>query len=402
MKKISVVALMLFTALSYSQGIELNGIVSAENNQIKNVANPTDPQDAVTNSYLLELIAELQTQITTLNNFIDNDSDGFTENDGDCDDTDASITTPLVWYVGIDSDADGFFGSTSSLNSCDQPGIGYSTTEQTVDDCNDSDAAIYPGADEIEDEIDNDCDGDIDEGFEDSGTVSDIDGNSYNFITIGNQKWTVDNADMVTYRDGTPIPEVTGQTEWNNLTTGAWCYYNNNPNNPKLYNWYAVAGIHDNDETTPDKELAPEGWHVPSNNEWIDLENYLVDNGFAVDSNATAQDNFIGESMANPTIADYSGDGNFGWDYSTSSGTPGYNPVNTNNSSGFNAIASGCRLDSFYNRYSDAYFWTATGSSLEGYGLWRHLAHSSAHLDRGGSTLYFDRSNGYSVRFVRD
>ena len=95
MKKISIFALMLFTALSYSQGIELNGTVSAQNNQIKNIADPTDPQDAVTNSYLLALISELQIQISILNDFIDNDSDGFTENDGDCDDTDASVTTAI-------------------------------------------------------------------------------------------------------------------------------------------------------------------------------------------------------------------------------------------------------------------------------------------------------------------
>ena len=63
MKKITLVVLMLFTALSYAQGIELNGTISAENNQIKNVATPTEAQDAVTKAYVDALIANLQSQI---------------------------------------------------------------------------------------------------------------------------------------------------------------------------------------------------------------------------------------------------------------------------------------------------------------------------------------------------
>ena len=88
---------------------------------------------------------------------------------------------------------------------------------------------------------------------------------------------------MVSYRDGTPIPQVTDATERANLTTGAWCYYDNDPTKGKLYNWYVVAGIHDNDENTPNKELAPEGWHVPSVAEWTGLVNYLIANSYNYD-----------------------------------------------------------------------------------------------------------------------
>ena len=98
-------------------------------------------------------------------------------------------------------------------------------------------------------------------------------------VTIGTQIWMTKNLDVTTYRDGTPIPEVTDPTAWSNLTTGAWCYYNNDPVNGliygKLYNWYAVAGIHDNDPSTPNKFLAPIGYHVPSNTEWTTVINYL-------------------------------------------------------------------------------------------------------------------------------
>jgi len=70
-----------------------------------------------------------------------------------------------------------------------------------------------------------------------SGLVTDQDGNTYDYLTYGVQQWTVENAEMVTYRDGTPIPQVTNLTDWQNLTTGAWCYYNNDPTKPRLYNW---------------------------------------------------------------------------------------------------------------------------------------------------------------------
>ena len=98
-------------------------------------------------------------------------------------------------------------------------------------------------------------------------------------VTIGTQVWTNKNLDVTTYRDGTPIPEVTDPAAWAGLTTGAWCYYNNDPANGaiygKLYNWYAVAGIHDNDPNTPNKILAPQGWHVPSDAECTKLTTFL-------------------------------------------------------------------------------------------------------------------------------
>ena len=98
-------------------------------------------------------------------------------------------------------------------------------------------------------------------------------------VAIGTQTWTTKNLDVATYSDGTIIPQVTDQSEWANLTTGAWCYYNNDPANGatygKLYNWYAVAGVHDNDPNTPNKKLAPSGWHVPSDVEWNTLFNFL-------------------------------------------------------------------------------------------------------------------------------
>ncbi len=98
-------------------------------------------------------------------------------------------------------------------------------------------------------------------------------------VTIGTQVWATKNLDVATYSDGTVIPQVTDAAVWQNLTTGAWCYYENSTANGttygKLYNWYAVAGIHDNDANTPNKKLAPTGWHVPTDAEWATLTDYL-------------------------------------------------------------------------------------------------------------------------------
>jgi len=302
---------------------------SANSQQIKNLQDPTEAQDAVTLAYVLA-------QIDQINLNIDHDGDGFSENNGDCDDTNAQVN---------------------------------------------------PGATEIEDGVDNDCDGDIDEGFDASGTVTDIDGNTYDYLTYGDQVWTVENAEMVTYRDGTEIPQVTDPTQWSNLTTGAWCYYNNDPTKPRLYNWYAVMGIHDTDPTTPNKLFAPEGWHVPTDAEWTTLENYLIANGYNYDGTTTG--NKIAKAMASTT----------GWNSSTNTGAIG-NDQSLNNSSNFNAFPEGIRSNNgpFWSEGDDAVFWTITEYYNTG-SAW------SGNLYNFNPNLVISTSNkrcGFSVRFVRD
>ncbi len=109
--------------------------------------------------------------------------------------------------------------------------------------------------------------------------LTDIDGNIYNSVIIGTQEWQKENLNVSKYRDGTIIPQVTDPDAWFNLTTGAWCYYSNTTTNGttygKLYNSYAIAGIHDNDSNTPNKILAPIGWHLPTNEEWTTLISFL-------------------------------------------------------------------------------------------------------------------------------
>ena len=116
--------------------------------------------------------------------------------------------------------------------------------------------------------------------------VTDIDGNNYNSVIIGTQEWMKENLKVSKYSDGTPIPQVTDPTAWSNLTTGAWCYYNNDSSlgsvYGKMYNWYAVAGIWQAESNPPTpaqiasrKSLAPSDWNVSSVTDWSLLLNYL-------------------------------------------------------------------------------------------------------------------------------
>ena len=222
-----------------------------------------------------------------------------------------------------------------------------------------------------------------------SGTVTDADGNVYQTVKIGNQVWTVENLRTTKYDDGSAIPLVTDSAAWAALTTPGYCYYNNttNADNIKkfgaLYNWFAVDT----------KKLAPKGWHVPTDAEWITLENYLIANGYNWDGTTT--DNKIAKSMAAKTD----------WEIIRST-TPGGidNDLSKNNRSGFSAIPGGLRasvgsVSSFGNIGRDGWWWSATETDAS-----RTYSRS---LNGGLGTLFrFSRGNpkssGFSVRLLRD
>jgi len=106
--------------------------------------------------------------------------------------------------------------------------------------------------------------------------VTDIDGNSYSTVKIGDQQWMTENLKTTKFNDGSDIPLVTDGTTWINLTTPAYCWYNNDANTYKdayggLYNLYTVMT----------GKLCPVGWHVPSNDEWAILATFLGGNAVA-------------------------------------------------------------------------------------------------------------------------
>jgi uncharacterized protein (TIGR02145 family) len=107
-----------------------------------------------------------------------------------------------------------------------------------------------------------------------SDCIMDVDRNVYKTVTIGTQTWMAENLKVSKYNDGTTLPNITDDYQWQNNTNGAWAYYNNDTSNNakygKLYNWYAVSKT-----TNGNKNVCPTGWHVPTHSEWTVLSDHL-------------------------------------------------------------------------------------------------------------------------------
>ncbi|NHM06999.1 hypothetical protein G4D82_07175 [Flavobacterium sp. CYK-4] len=190
-------------------------------------------------------------------------------------------------------------------------------------------------------------------------------------VQIGNQIWMTKNLNVSRYRNGDPIPQVTNPTQWANLTTGAWCYYNNDSQNGakygKLYNWYAV-----NDP----RGLAPAGWHIPSDQDWATLVSFL---GFA--------DLAGGKMKTTGTLQEGTGL----WKSPNVAAT---------NSSGFSALPGGYEAENgsgsfLLDRYG--YWWSTTE-----FGSQRAVARILNYTDGGITTLEFFKDNGFSVRCLKN
>lgn len=198
-----------------------------------------------------------------------------------------------------------------------------------------------------------------------SATVTDIDGNIYNTVTIGTQVWMVENLKTTKYRDGTNIPIVTDNTAWSNLSTGAYSDYNNDASNSaiygRIYNWYAA---------TNSRYISPTGWHVPTDTDWMTLITY-----------------FGGESTAGGALKE--------------SGLTHWNSPNAGatNESGFTALPGGYRFfdGSFKNLGGFGYWWTSStgGPSLAWY---RYMTNNSSSIYRTSDYMM----NGLRIRCVKD
>jgi len=103
--------------------------------------------------------------------------------------------------------------------------------------------------------------------------VSDLDGNEYSIVKIGNQVWMTEYLKTTRYRDGTSIANVSDVLAWTKISTGAYCNYYNKTDNVvnygRLYNWYAVIDS---------RGICPAGWHVPTYSEWMTLDSCLKTN----------------------------------------------------------------------------------------------------------------------------
>lgn len=211
--------------------------------------------------------------------------------------------------------------------------------------------------------------------------VTDKDGNVYHTVTIGTQTWMAENLKTTQYNDGTAIPLVTDNTAWYNLSTPAYCWYNNDAATYKntygaLYNWYTVNT----------GKLAPTGWHVATDAEWTTLENYLIANGYNYDG-STSGDKYAKSLAATTDWVTYSGTGTIG------------NDLTKNNHTGFSALPGGDRYvdGTFYGVGSNGLWWSSTesGTSI----AWgRYVYYDYSYVGRGNN----GKQDGFSVRCVRD
>ncbi len=208
------------------------------------------------------------------------------------------------------------------------------------------------------------------------GTVTDIDGNVYQTIKIDDQWWMAENLKVTHYRNGDPIPIVTETSEWGNLSTGAYCEHNNDPfvvdTYGRLYNWFAV-----NDT----RGIAPEGWHVPTDNDWKQLEMYL--------------------GMSQSEADGYLFHGTDEGDKLKETGTAHWLPPNSGATDevGFTALpgAERGRDGAFSALGTNAYFWASDETNTTE--AWsRHLFYTRSDIYR----YDYVKVNGFSVRCVKD
>jgi uncharacterized protein (TIGR02145 family) len=218
-----------------------------------------------------------------------------------------------------------------------------------------------------------------------AGDVTDVDGNVYQTVRIGNQVWMTENLRVTKYNDGaTAIPQDTSTATWANATTPKYCFYNNttSTNSIKkygvLYNWYVVSPGNL-------KKITPTGWHVPTDAEWDTLQNYLIAKGYNWDGTTTG--NKIAKSLAAKTD----------WQTHATTGKIGCD-LTKNNRSGFSALPGGIRYNGTFNfQGGHGDWWSATAADASG--AWNRYFHSELdYLGRGS----FNKGSGFSVRLVRD
>ena len=196
-------------------------------------------------------------------------------------------------------------------------------------------------------------------------SVMDADGNVYPVAEIGNQCWTASNLKTSKFADGSAIPNNTDVEFWSQITTPAtpaWRIFNNKPINDsiygKLYNWYAISDP---------RNVCPNGWHVPTNEEWDALANYLGGDSIAGGKMKTLGTQF----WQSPNIG-------------------------ATNESGFSGLPGGrCsgNLGTLSNLGDTGFWWSY--SAFDDLGAWfRFIKNNEEKLSKN----YYYKASGFSVR----
>jgi len=210
-------------------------------------------------------------------------------------------------------------------------------------------------------------------------TVTDADGNVYSTITIGTQVWMVENLKTTKYRNGDPIPNILDNTQWGNLTTGAFCNYENKTDNAniygRLYNWYAISDI---------RNLAPQGWHVATDAEWKTLTDFLGSKNTDYPGGISTTITIAGGKLKEAGLTHWK-----------SPNTDATNEV------GFTALPGGQRSSNYgygFGRFGwFGIWWTSTAYNATN--AWcRYINNDSNDMYRTND----HKEGGYSVRCIRD
>ena len=216
--------------------------------------------------------------------------------------------------------------------------------------------------------------------------VTDIDGNSYDAVRIGDQIWMAENLRTTRYANGTSIPLGTSTSTITSYRYNPNDNANNVPTYGYLYNWPAVMHGASSSEANPSgvQGICPDGWHVPSDAEWTQLTNYV---GSQTQYQFDNSSDNIAKALASTT----------GWNSSTETCAVGNNP-STNNATGFSALPAGRYYYGSYNNFGyNANFWSATEDN-DNLAYYRGLYYIDASVFRLGSNPYC----GFSVRCVKD
>lgn len=214
-------------------------------------------------------------------------------------------------------------------------------------------------------------------------TIKDYDGNRYSIVKIGNQSWIGENLRTTKLNDGTVISLVEDSAAWKSSNIPAYCFLENTTNADNirkfgaLYNWFAVDT----------KKLAPEGWHVPTDSDWTELQDYLIANGYGATSNST---NSIGNALSS-------------WvDWTDSTVQSDSNDQKRNDSFGFTALPSGSRNKSgtFFGSEKWCTWWS---SSYRDYNVMKGIPVMSLYFHESSMPGFEESKNaGYSIRLIKN
>jgi len=203
--------------------------------------------------------------------------------------------------------------------------------------------------------------------------VTDVEGNNYKTVIIGNQEWMAQNLKTTRYNDQTEIPYVDSNHLWEGLTNSpGWCYYDNNIENNskfgKLYNWNAI-----NPTTNGNKNICPNGWHIPSDEDWRILVDYLG-----------------GTNIAGGKMKEV---GNAVWNSPNESAS---------NSSSFSGVPGGFRTpNGFFNELGNQGNWWSSTLSTMNVDIYA-WAYSLSYTDSIALRNYIDKMSGLSVRCINN